>query len=296
VGALFPRTQHVARVAIAAALVASACALAGARTATATLPGQNGVIAYSVPDPEADLSYIEFVRPDGTRLDWPLANGFDIEGGSPAFSPAGRRLAYGGFGLIVTRVPPHRERRLPRSGCCWLDRNPSWSPTGGSLAFERFVARRRDRFVYITHSDGTHVRRLVRGQDPSWAVHGWIAFERDVQRQSQLYAIRPTGKRLRRITYGAGDKYSPDWSPDGRRIAFEQGGDIFTIRADGRRKRRLTRGPARDGTPAYSPDGTRIVFARGDRLIVIPSAGGRGHPIDCGYSDCYGPAWQPRPH
>jgi Tol biopolymer transport system component len=278
------------------AIAMSVAGLGPVDRALAALPGANGVIAYAVPDPEADLSYIEFVRPDGTRLDWGLGKfGFSIEGWGPAFSPAGRQLAYAGGGLSRTSVPPRRERGITRSGCCALDANPTWSPTGGSFAFERHLFRRRNRFVHVMHSDGTHVRRLVQGTDPSWSVDSWIVFERDVGSVVQIYAIRPTGNRLRRITRGRGNKHSPDWSPDGESITFEQGGDIFTIRRDGRRKRQLTHGPARDRTPAYSPDGTMIVFARGRRLVIMPATGGPRHSIDCDWFSCYDPAWQPVP-
>jgi TolB protein len=58
----------------------------------------------------------------------------------------------------------------------------------------------------------------------------------------------------------------PDWSPDGRRIAFEGdliepgNSDVHTIRADGGDLRRLTSRPGYDGDAHYSPDGRSIVF------------------------------------
>ena len=57
---------------------------------------------------------------------------------------------------------------------------------------------------------------------------------------------------------------NPDWSPDGRRIAFESGPDgslsIFTIGIDGDHLTRLTDGAYNDEGPVWSPDGRRIAF------------------------------------
>ena len=59
--------------------------------------------------------------------------------------------------------------------------------------------------------------------------------------------------------------YSPRWSPNGARIAFErhsvtQEPEIFVMNADGSGKTNLTNNPARDDAFAWSPDGTRIAF------------------------------------
>lgn len=62
---------------------------------------------------------------------------------------------------------------------------------------------------------------------------------------------------------GAG---TPDWSPDGRKIAFQSRrdgrGQIYAINADGSGEQRLTNTPFEDGLPAYSPDGRKIAFQR----------------------------------
>jgi WD40 repeat protein len=60
------------------------------------------------------------------------------------------------------------------------------------------------------------------------------------------------------------DERHPQYSPDGRRIAFQRGlpnNEIWLADADGRNVTQLTRGPGRDqGTPGWSPDGRSIVF------------------------------------
>jgi Tol biopolymer transport system component len=69
---------------------------------------------------------------------------------------------------------------------------------------------------------------------------------------------------------------APDWSPDGRLIAFasnRDGGGIFVVRADGTGIRRIT--ATKGKTPRWSPDGTELAFAAPDGLRLVSSAGKR---------------------
>ena len=57
----------------------------------------------------------------------------------------------------------------------------------------------------------------------------------------------------------------PDWSPDGRRIAFSSsrngGDDVYVMRANGRHVRQLTpTGVSTDSEPSFGPDGHQIAF------------------------------------
>jgi Tol biopolymer transport system component len=68
----------------------------------------------------------------------------------------------------------------------------------------------------------------------------------------------------------------PDWSRDGRLIAFasnRDGGGIFVVRPDGTGIRRLT--PTAGRTPRWSPDGREIAFDAPDGLRVLTVGNGR---------------------
>ena len=54
----------------------------------------------------------------------------------------------------------------------------------------------------------------------------------------------------------------PNFSPDGRTIAFVRGGDIYSIRPDGSGQRQLTSGPEVDSLPKIAPNGRYVVFER----------------------------------
>jgi TolB protein len=138
-----------------------------------------------------------------------------------------------------------------------------------------------------------------------------------------LYTMRPDGSGLRAITSpGAGEDRDslPDWSPDGRRIAFERAlgplpsagpppvVGIFVMDADGSHVRQLTQLQPGSGTedhsPSWSPDGRRIAFMRantaapiGASAIYTVNAGGgrprlvRRMPLD--RPGAGSPTWSP---
>jgi Tol biopolymer transport system component len=84
----------------------------------------------------------------------------------------------------------------------------------------------------------------------------------------QIFTVSPSGGAPRQLTFGEGDKESPTWSPDGRKIAFvtnrgePHGRDIYTMKADGSEQAVLTRSPKDDRDPSWSPDGRRLIFSR----------------------------------
>ena len=114
---------------------------------------------------------------------------------------------------------------------------------------------------------------------------GPIAFQRIVnpkdEESSQIFSVAGPGATARRLT-SLGNVFSPDYSPDGRQIAFERRGmgpdTIFTMGADGSTPVRVTACAAvpclGSSAPAWSPDGNRLVFERAFGPIVKDNAAG----------------------
>jgi Tol biopolymer transport system component len=127
--------------------------------------------------------------------------------------------------------------------------------------------------IYTMNSDGSEQTRLTNnpGIDahPAWSADGSkLAWVSQVDSRFAIKTVNPDGGgevELTPIAYSPSpypwhDKWSMSWSPDGKKIAFQESDDIIVIDRDGSNRTNLTNHPARDGEPAWSPDGTRILF------------------------------------
>jgi Tol biopolymer transport system component len=102
-------------------------------------------------------------------------------------------------------------------------------------------------------------------------TNGRIAYAAEVNGHYQVFTVAADGTDLRQLTHfdDGSDSLNPDWSPDGKRIAFERdfpsphvgvytmdvnGGDIQAVTPD---ERLLF-----EGDPAYTPDGTAVAIAQ----------------------------------
>jgi Tol biopolymer transport system component len=142
---------------------------------------------------------------------------------------------------------------------------PSFSPGGDRLVLNG------GEDIYVINTDGNGLRKLTRGEYPSWSpVSNEIVHRACVGGACGLYAIDADSQDAnakRRLTEGGSDG-QPAWSPDGSRIAYisqEDGNfEIYVINSDGSGKVRVTNDPASDGLPVWSPDGQWLAF-RSDR-------------------------------
>jgi Tol biopolymer transport system component len=97
-----------------------------------------------------------------------------------------------------------------------------------------------------------------------------------------LYAAR--NGRLNQLTENPADS-QPDFSADGRTIAFARGGDIWAMRADGSGQHLLTADPKLDGRPLVAPNGRYVVFERRTAadaprdLYTVRIGGGEAHAL-----------------
>ena len=133
-------------------------------------------------------------------------------------------------------------------------------------------------------ADGAEGRPLGPGLSPAWSPNGrLIAFDALVNRNDDVWVMRPDGSGRRRVTRNPAPDYFAGWSPDGRQLVFtsDRGGeDLYVIRADGTAERRLTDDPRPDWGAAWSPDGRTIAFAGNahgnlEIEVIDPNGGGR---------------------
>lgn len=98
---------------------------------------------------------------------------------------------------------------------------------------------------------------------------GLIAFSAVTGSGAQLFTVRRNGQRLRQVTHGPGEASTPDWSPDGRVLAYSLDEcTIALVRADGTGQRVIpSQTPEGCETdPVFTPDGNHLVFERYDAV------------------------------
>ncbi len=93
----------------------------------------------------------------------------------------------------------------------------------------------------------------------------------------------PDGKP-RRLTRGEAFEYTPQFSPDGKTIAYvswsdEEGGHLMTVAARGGKPKRLSRQSAFYYAPTWSADGKKLVFEMGSAQAWLRREGGDVHEL-----------------
>ncbi len=309
----------------AAAFLALVAAPAGA-----TLPGPNGRIAFS----DFMSGQIYAVNPDGSALRQLTHTGPNRAADFPSWSPNGKRILFSRFRIDtpddhsriwVMNADGGNAHQLAKDAKGFRDYTPMLTPDASQIVFTRCKPHDGVCAIWKMRADGTHKRALTPYVEPpkneaidfdlSTSPDGKrIAFTRFASGglAARIFVMRANASNPHPITPPRLEGGQPDWSPNGRRIAFDSnaprnGSSIFTVRPDGSDIRRLTppRFPHNDALPSWSPQGNRIVFVS-DRnypdaccldLFAIKPDGSGEHMIDTGLSDAglLFPAWGTAP-
>lgn len=253
-------------------------------------------VAFVVGTPDEDkdkaTTSIWVVPADGSRPARQFSAG--PEDGSPRWSPDGRYLAFvakRGESPQVFVAPLKGGEARAITDAAHGAAQPAWSPDGRELAY---VARtgewkRPEEQSAVERS----APRIVTGLYNRYDGTGWFD-----SRRSHVFVVTlgETGEPLtvRQVADGDFDDSDPDWSPDGKQIAFvsdrsdtrfdEVQRDVFVVGSNGRgRPRRLTRGLGNAAAPRWSPDGNAVAYigyehedgdsASNTHLLVVSSEG-----------------------
>jgi Tol biopolymer transport system component len=206
----------------------------------------------------------------------------------PAFSPDGSQLALARNGDVwVQQVSGQEPRRLTFGRYGELG-GLAWTPEGGEILFTDFSHQRMILRVKAAGGEPQPVlgvgvgaqrpsirgRRMVYGQQTTYPQDIWRVPGRKAS---------DSGGEPKRLIASSGIDIHPEYSLDGRRIAFSSSRsrgvlNIWVCNSDGSDPVQLTHQAKSAGTARWSPDGRRIVFDSVDEgkanIYIIDAEGG----------------------
>jgi len=218
---------------------------AGPRLVPVAVSRNGGAIAYFSGRHAPDFGPLYLSRADGTGLRRVAQRTGDPDG-PPTFSPNGKLLAFRGKrGIWIVGSDGRGLRRLTKKD----DEAFDWSPDGKALVLLRVIAK---------------------------DVYGGGRYAIVVQplRGKRRVLVR-TGPHEDDWTYG----YQPQWSPNGRWIAYINHEDntrrngLTLVRPNGKRRHRVIKGADEEETFEWSPDGRWIASDVNGVAYVRPDGG-----------------------
>ena len=87
-----------------------------------------------------------------------------------------------------------------------------------------------------------------------------VAYTAEAAGARQLFTVSLRGGYPTQLTASDKPVSDPQWSPDGRRLAYVRDEEIWVVEVDGSRLTRVVARPGRGREPRWSPDGHRIAF------------------------------------
>ena len=220
---------------------------------------------------------------------------------SPAWVPGRLALLYTSYKGGKPDVYSHDLATGARSrvfGFNGLNTSATVSPDGARIAVILSKAGSPD--LWVSKIDGTNLRQLTTTKEsessPCWSPDSkTICFVSNRDGKAALYTISAGGGEMRKLsTGGILNCTEPDWSPDGKWIAFTRSAGEFTlyvVPAGGGDATAITAGE----DPSWARNSRTIVFTRGrDRarrlsLLDVPTR--RVKDVNRISGSCSQPSW-----
>jgi TolB protein len=176
-----------------------------------------------------------------------------------AISPDGGTIALalsndGNAELYTVDRSGNIKNRLTKNPA--IDGQPSWSG-GGQIAF--VSDRAGGPQVYRMSAAGGGESRVTKAgsynQSPDWSQGKnrgeWIVYSgRDSSNRYDIFKVDAKSGKVERLTQSPGRNLDPSWSPDGRWVAYNQGGSIYVANEEGNNNVEIAKGAS---TPDWGP-------------------------------------------
>lgn len=204
----------------------------------------------------------------------------------------------------------------------------SWSPDGSKIVFTTQVdtnevassdiAGANARFPSPERLEAGEPIVLTNNTPREWTLHGVVSYSDDRidpygkaslytppvtlrQTTTQLFVLDVESGKHSQLTHDTAGYFTPDWSPDGKQIAYMSSEgqpmlrgsvfetNIFTLDLATSKKTKITQGRMQKITPRWSPDGkwisyhgkdisTGFIRKDGERYVVRSDGGTAGNP------------------
>jgi serine/threonine-protein kinase len=171
------------------------------------------------------------------------------------------------------------------------DEYPVWSPDGSTIAYTSSLASQARRLQIKAVAAGTRPRRLLTWPRhlhlSSWSRDGrWLlGYDFSPGQGKDVWAIAADGSDSIAVAAGPASEAEPDFSPDGRWVAYEsdESGrmEILVISfPDLAVKRQISINGGR--APRWDPQGGSLYYLEGDRLMAVPMSSSSGLRLGTG--------------
>ncbi|MFI0347149.1 MAG: hypothetical protein ACH346_00025 [Chthoniobacterales bacterium] len=215
---------------------------------------------------------------------------------SPSLSTDARKIAYTGYQsgyadiYLIDIATGSRLHLIKYPG---TNSGPRFSPDGTRLVCTMSKDGRPELYV-VSMSGGVQGVTRTRGAAScgTWSPNGdEIIYSSDENGSPQLYRVSSSGGSARLLSTGFSYATEPNWSPDGKRVAFNvrsAGAFSVAVLDLGSGSAHIV---AQGENPVWGPDSRHLIFSTKESLILFDTQNGKSISVISGLSQVTEPTW-----